>query len=71
VTELLLIVGGSVFGFLGLLHALYTFADTRRPPRLAPDDPAMLESMRSSSLRLSRGQPIACSVSAGRRTRGG
>ena len=54
-TELLLIVGGSVFGVLGLLHTLYTFADARRPRRLAPDDPAVLESMRSSSLRLSRG----------------
>jgi hypothetical protein len=54
-TELLLIVGGSVFGVLGLLHTMYTFADARRPRRLAPDDPAVLESMRSSSLRLSRG----------------
>jgi hypothetical protein len=55
VTELLLIIGGSVFGVLGLLHAVYTFADARRPRRLAPDDPAVVEAMRSSGLRLSRG----------------
>jgi hypothetical protein len=55
VTELLLIAGGSVFGVLGLLHALYTFADTRRPRRLAPDDPAVVEAMKSSGVRLARG----------------
>jgi hypothetical protein len=44
-----------VFAVLGLLHAVYTLADTRRPRRLVPDDPAVIESMRSSTLRLSRG----------------
>jgi hypothetical protein len=53
--EILLVFGGSIFGTLGLLHALYTLADTRRPRRLAPDDPAVIESMASSSVRLSRG----------------
>jgi hypothetical protein len=54
-TQALLIAGGSIFGVLGLLHALYTFADTRRPRRLVPNDPAVIVSMRSSTVRLSRG----------------
>lgn len=54
-TEILLIVGGSIFGILGLLHALYTLADTRRPRRLVPDNPAVIEAMSSAGLRLSRG----------------
>jgi hypothetical protein len=55
VPELLLIVGGSMFGILGLLHAAYTVADVRNPRRLAPDDPAVLRSMSASKVRLSRG----------------
>ncbi len=53
--QVLLVTGGSVFGVLGLLHLLYTYADARRPRRLAPDDPALVEAMRTSSVRLSRG----------------
>ncbi len=51
-TDSLLIIGGSIFC---LLHALYTVGDERRPRRLAPDDPALVEAMRKSGLRLSRG----------------
>jgi hypothetical protein len=54
-SELLLIAGGSTFGILGLLHALFTFADTGNPRRLAPDDPAVLQSMSSTNVRLSSG----------------
>ena len=54
-TGLLLIVGGCVFGILGLLHAVYTFSDSRHPRRLAPEDPAVLRSMASTGVRLSSG----------------
>jgi hypothetical protein len=53
--EIWFVVGGSVFGILGLLHALYTLADTWRPRRLVPDNPAVIEAMSSSVVRLSRG----------------
>ena len=55
VSETFLIIGGSVFAILGLLHAVYTWADTRKPRRLVPDDPAVIEAMANSSVRLSRG----------------
>jgi hypothetical protein len=54
-TAALLVIGGCLFGILGLLHALYTFADTRNPRRLAPQDPAVLRSMSSTSVRMSGG----------------
>jgi hypothetical protein len=54
-TSAWLIAGGTVFGILGLLHALYTFGDLARPRRLVPDDPAVIEAMSASGLRLSRG----------------
>jgi hypothetical protein len=51
----LLVAGGSIFALLGLLHALYTLADSRHPRRLAPDDPNVLLAMSASTVRLSRG----------------
>ncbi|MEK7728794.1 MAG: hypothetical protein AAB354_10305 [candidate division KSB1 bacterium] len=54
-TEICLISGGAIFGVLGLLHAFYTLLDTKRPRRLAPDNPQVLASMSSSFVRLSRG----------------
>ena len=54
-TPILLIIGGSLFALLGLLHALYTFADISRPRRLVPDNPAVIEAMSSSGVRLARG----------------
>jgi hypothetical protein len=54
-TNTLIMVGGFVFAILGLVHAIYTWADTRTPRRLVPDAPSVIEAMSSSSVRLSRG----------------
>ena len=54
-TPVWFIVGGSLFGVLGLVHALYTLADISRPRRLVPDDAAVMEAMSASSVRLSCG----------------
>jgi hypothetical protein len=54
-TEILIIAGGFVFAILGSLHAIYTWADTRKPRRLVPDASSVIEAMSSSSVRLSRG----------------
>ena len=56
ITSVLLGIGGVIFVVLGLLHALYTFLDTRRPQRLVPDDPAVSAAMACSHLRLTRGR---------------
>jgi hypothetical protein len=55
IARFLLEVGGGIFVLLGLLHALYTFLDIRRPRRLVPQDPAVALAMTTSPLRLSRG----------------
>lgn len=54
-TQTLLIVGGSLFGILGLLHAFYTFTDISSPRRLVPDDPAVMDAMSASNVRLAQG----------------
>jgi len=54
VSKYFLIVAGGIFGLLGLLHAIYTLADMRRPRRLAPSDPELVARMRASGLRLSK-----------------
>jgi ABC-type uncharacterized transport system permease subunit len=54
-TSILFIIGGSLFSFLGLLHAVYTFADISRPRRLVPDNPAVIDAMSASNVRLARG----------------
>ncbi|MDO8284612.1 MAG: hypothetical protein Q7T69_06385 [Rhodoferax sp.] len=54
-TSILFIIGGSLFGFLGLLHALYTYTDIARPRRLVPDNPALIEAMSASGVRLAGG----------------
>jgi hypothetical protein len=54
-TSILFIVGGSLFGVLGLVHALYTYADISSPRRLVPDNPAVIEAMSASGVRLARG----------------
>jgi hypothetical protein len=56
IASLLLCTGGGIFVILGLLHALYTFLDVRRPRRLVPDDPAVTAAMKHSHLRLTRGR---------------
>src|SRR4051812_13646876 len=52
----LLGIAGLIYSVLGLLHAVFTLLDERRPRRLAPDDPAVVTAMQNSTLRLSRGQ---------------
>jgi hypothetical protein len=56
VTSVLLGIGGGIYVVLGLLHALYTFLDIRRPRRLVPDDSAVSAAMARSHLRLTRGR---------------
>ena len=53
---LFLILGGTVFGTLGTLHAVYTLLDLRNPQRLVPADPSVAQAMAHSSLRLSAGR---------------
>jgi len=50
-----LILGGTVFGVLGGLHAIYTLLDLRKPRRLVPVDPAVAHAMANSAVRLSGG----------------
>jgi hypothetical protein len=51
----LLIVGASIFGLLGIAHGWYTFRDSQNPRRLVPDSRAVLEAMKATDVRLSRG----------------
>ena len=51
----LLILGGSVFGVLGGLHAIYILLDLRDPRRLVPVNPSVMHAMANSAVRLSRG----------------
>jgi hypothetical protein len=51
----LLVIAGLIYAVLGLLHAIFTVLDEKKPRRLAPDDPAVVVAMQSSNLRLSRG----------------
>ncbi|MGA2902792.1 MAG: hypothetical protein ABSD98_03105 [Candidatus Korobacteraceae bacterium] len=53
--KVLLDLGGGIFMLLGLLHALYTYLDIRRPRRLVPRDPALAVAMAESQLRIARG----------------
>ena len=53
--SLFFIVGGAIFVFLGCVHAIYMLADLRRPRRLAPADPALIQAMAGNAVRLSRG----------------
>ncbi len=52
---ILLILGGTIFGVFGALHAIYTLLDLRNPRRLVPVDPSVAHAMASSAVRLSRG----------------
>lgn len=54
-TRLFLDIGGGIFAILGLLHAVYTLQDIRRPRRLVPDDPSVSAAMAGSFVRLARG----------------
>ena len=51
----LLVIAGAIYAVLGVLHAVFTLIDERRPRRLVPDDPAVMAGMQASKVRLSRG----------------
>lgn len=51
----LLIAGGAIYLLLGSIHALYTLLDLRRPRRIVPADATLIERMRGTTVRLSRG----------------
>ena len=51
----LLIVSASIFGLLGIAHGWYTFRDSQNPHRLVPGSRTVLEAMKATDLRLSRG----------------
>ena len=53
---MLLILGGTEFGLLGGLHAIYTLLDLRNPQWLVPADPSVARAMANSALRLSGGR---------------
>ena len=54
VARFFFITGGGIFVFLGCIHAIFMLADLRRPRRLVPADPALIEAMAGSAVRLSR-----------------
>jgi len=51
----LLLLAGTIFSVLALLHAAYTLLDLRTPRRLVPADPAVIAAMQGTTVRLSRG----------------
>ena len=53
---ILLILGGAVFGVLGVSHTSYTLLDLRNPQYLVPVDPSVAQAMANSALRLSGGR---------------
>ena len=61
----LLILGGTIFGVLGALHALYTLLDLHNPRRLVPVDLSVAHAMANSALRLSGGRTDMWQASIG------
>jgi hypothetical protein len=55
VARFFFIAGGAIFVFLGCVHAIYMLADLRRPRRLVPADPVLIQAMAGSAVRLSTG----------------
>jgi hypothetical protein len=55
VSRCFFIAGGAIFVFLGCAHAVFMLADLRRPRRLVPADPALIQAMAGNAVRLSRG----------------
>ena len=53
---ILLIFGGTVFGWLGALHAFYILLDLHSPRRFLDGDPSVAHAMANSALRLSGGR---------------
>lgn len=52
--RLLFAIGAAPFLVLGMLHILYSLADTVRPRRIVPRDRELIERMRASPLVLTR-----------------
>jgi hypothetical protein len=52
----LLLIGGSIFAFMGGGHALLSVADVFRPTQFTPMDDAVRLAMKSTGVRLSRGR---------------
>ncbi|MEO1491079.1 MAG: hypothetical protein AAFV19_02865 [Pseudomonadota bacterium] len=50
--SILFAIGGAIIALLGALHGLYTWRDERHPKLLAPQDPALVETMRTARLGL-------------------
>lgn len=50
----LFIAGAVPFLILGLVHVIYSVLDERRPYRIAPRDPDLVERMRAGTLILTR-----------------
>ena len=50
----LFIAGAVPFLVLGLVHVIYSVLDERRPYRIAPRDPELVERMRAGTLILTR-----------------
>ena len=55
-SQYLLIAGGMIFSILGLLHAIYRICDIYRPMHLTPLNPALIDQMASTGVRLARGR---------------
>ena len=55
-SQYLLIAGGATFAILGLLHVIYAISDIYRPRYLAPLNPALIDQMASTGVRLARGR---------------
>jgi len=47
---------GFIVAAIGLLHAIYTFQDIRRPRYLAPVDATVKSAMEGTKVRITRGQ---------------
>jgi hypothetical protein len=56
VTAQFLVLGGSIFALLGAVHAIYSLMDVRSPRRFAPEDRTVVDAMKSTGVRLSRGR---------------
>jgi hypothetical protein len=51
----LLLLAGSIYLVLGVVHALYTLIDLWKPSRIVPSDPAVMTAMQNSHVRLTNG----------------
>jgi hypothetical protein len=52
----LLILGGSLFALMGIVHGSVSFADVFRPAQFTPLDDSVREAMKSTGVRFARGR---------------